>query len=188
MRSAYTDGQLLATPIPIYTYGLGSRNNLSGLDQLGESFFALMFMYQGKEKPFLESLMSGYYQTVDESIPRTEMAKRCASAPPEQRADTSVWKVIHKPRQWHGLKAVVLPLLQYLEWAQITWLITISTFFMFAIILAQIMFLDKRTGLAYIAFTVPAFYCSSILFFGGITYSVPLLPDHYIAGMRCGWP
>ncbi len=175
VASAYADGQLLASPIPFYTYGLGSRNNLSGIDQLGESFFALMFMYQGKERPFLESLLSGYYQTVDTNLPSTEMAKRCVAASPEQRADTSVWKVVYKPRQWHGLKAVVLPLLQYLEWSQITWLITISTFFLFALILAQIMFLDPKVGLAYIGFTVPAFYCSSVLFFGGITYSVSLL-------------
>jgi hypothetical protein len=175
VSGAYNDGQLLDTPIPFYTYGFSSRNNLSGVDQLGESFFVLLFMHQGqKDKRFLDGLMSNYYETV-EAIPKTAMARRCISATPEQLADRSVWKVMPKPRQWHGLKAVVMPLLESLDWSQITWLITISTFFVFAIILAQIMYLDKMTGLAYMAFSVCAFYGSSILFFGGITYSVSLL-------------
>ena len=176
VRSAFSDGQLLDSPIPFTQYGLGSRNNLSGMDQMGESFFALMFMHQGrKNKLFLNALMSDYYHSVDEDMSKPEMAKRCASSTQEQLADKSIWKVVHKPRQWHGLKAVVMPLLKYLQWAQISWLITLSTFFVFAIILAQIMFLDKRTGLAYIAFSLCGFYCSSILFFGGITYSMSLL-------------
>jgi len=175
IHSAYDDGQLLSAGIPPLKYGLGSRNNLSGMDQMGESLFARMFMYQGKENLFLEALLSGYYTTVNPHVPSMDIARQCVVSTPEQRANPSLWKVEYKPRLWHGIKAVMLPLLQYLDLSQISWLITISTFFLFALISTQVMFFDKKTGLAYIAFTASAFYCSSVLFFGGVTYSVPLL-------------
>jgi small basic protein len=44
------------------------------------------------------------------------------------------------------------------------WMIKITTFFAFVLLAVQVIFLGRRFGLAYIAFTLSAFYCSSIFF------------------------
>lgn len=176
IQSAYNDGQLLAKDeIPPFSRGLGSRDNLSGIDQLVESFYALMVMYQDKEHPWMNALNPGLYQTVDNKLSSVKMATSCISASQTSLNDPNVWTVQHKPRLWHGVKALLLFGFQYLELAQITWLIKISTFFAFAIIGSQIMYLNQQVGLAYMAYNLAAFYCSSIFFFGGVAYSVPLL-------------
>jgi len=93
-------------------------------------------------------------------------------APKTQLGDRTIWYIEHKPRFWHGVKALLLAGLKALHLSQIHWMIKITTFFAFAM---QVMFLDRRVGLAYIAFTLSAFYCSSVLFFGGVASSVPLM-------------
>jgi hypothetical protein len=174
IRSALGDGELLANLFPPSS-AVWTRDNLSGIDQSVESFYALMVMYRDKEHPLMNALNPGYYQAVDDGIPQTEQAKLCALASKEGLDDSAVWDVAYKPRFWHGVKAVLLSAFQYLELSQIHWMIKISTFFAFALIALQVMFIDRWVGLAYTAFTLSAFYCSSILFFGGVAYSVPLL-------------
>lgn len=175
IKFAYEDGQLLYSPIPFFFRGLASRDNLSGGDQMVESFYALMVMYKDNDKPWMNALNPGLYQRVGTKLSTTEMAKECASASVKTLNDSTIWKVDHKPRFWHGVKAMLLFGFKYLELSQITWLIKISTFFAFTLIALQTMYLDRRVGLAYSAFTFSAFYCSSVLFFGGVAYSVPLL-------------
>jgi hypothetical protein len=172
--SALEDGDLLPNLFPPST-AVWTRDNLSGIDQSIESFYALMVTYQDKENPWLNALNPGYYQAVDDEIPQSEEAKLCAMAAQNQLDNRTIWYIDHKPRFWHGVKALELFALQYLHLSQIHWLIKISTFFAFALLAVQVMFLDRQVGLAYIAFTFSAFYCSAVLFFGGVAYSVPLM-------------
>ena len=174
IENAYFNGDLLMSLFPP-SGGIWLRDNLSGIDQSVESFYALMFLYQDKEHPLMNALNPGLYQTVDEGFAFTEQAKLCADASPEGRNDPAVWTVAYKTRFWHGVKAVVLYAFRSLELSQIHWMIKISSFFAFALIALQVMYINRKVGLAYIPFTFSAFFCSSIMFFGGVAYSVPLV-------------
>jgi hypothetical protein len=174
IQAAFSDGELLINLFPPSS-AVWARDNLSGIDQSVESFYALMVLYKDHANPWMNALNPGYYQAVDDGIPQTEQAHLCAFASKESLDDPAVWEVAHKPRFWHGVKAIVLSAFKYLELSQIHWMIKISTFFAFALLALQVMFLDRKVGLAYTAFTLSAFYCSSIFFFGGVAYSVPLL-------------
>jgi hypothetical protein len=174
IMTAYDNGDLLANPFPP-SGGLASSDNLSGIDQMVESHYALMVMYKDKEHRMMNSLNPGFYKKVENNLPTSVQAKICAFASKETLDDPKVRGVDHKPRFWHGVKALLLCGLQYLQLSQMHWMIEISTFFAFSLIASQIMFLDRKVGLANTAFTLSAFYCSSILFFGGVAYSVPHL-------------
>ena len=156
IKSALGDGELLAILFPPSS-AVWTRDNLSGIDQSVESFYALMVLYQDKDHPWMNALNPGYYQAVDSEIPQTEQAKLCAFASKEGRDDLAVWDVAYKPRFWHGVKAVLLSAFKYLELSQIHWMIKISTFFAFALIALQVMYIDRKVGLAFTAFTLSAF-------------------------------
>jgi hypothetical protein len=174
IKAAFADGELLANIFPPST-AVWTRDNLSGIDQSVESFYALMVLYQDKDHPWMNALNPGYYQAVDNGIPMNEQAKLCALASNKGLDDLTTWDVGYKPRFWHGVKTVLLSAFKYKKLSQIHWMIKISTFFAFALIALQVMYINRQVGLAYTAFTLSAFYCSSILFFGGVAYSVPLL-------------
>jgi hypothetical protein len=185
IKSAIGDGELLANLFPPSS-AVWTRDNLSGIDQSVESFYALMVLYQDKDHPWMNALNPGYYQAVDSEIPQTEQAKLCAFASKKGLDDLAVWDVAYKPRFWHGVKAVLLSAFKYLELSQIHWMIKISTFFAFALIALQVMYIDRKVGLAYTAFTLSAFYCSSILFFGGGRLFCPSFEHSPVGGSMAG--
>lgn len=174
INAALDDGVLLPSPFPPSS-AVWARDNLNGIDQSIESFYALMVMYKDSHNPWMNAVNPGYYKAVNFEIPQTEEAHLCATVPRSVLDDPTTWHVEHKPRFWHGVKALLLFGLKDLHLSQIHWMIKITTFFAFALLALQVMFLDRRVGLAYIAFTLSAFYCSSVLFFGGVAYSVPLM-------------
>ena len=174
IRNAFDDGELLKSLFPA-AQNIWTRDNLSGLDQSVESFYALMIMYRDTDHPWRNAVNPGLYQAVDDGIPLTEQADLCSTAKEHALDDRAYWTIGYKPRFWHGVKAVLLAALPHIELSQLQWLIKISTFFAFAMIAVQVMFLDRAVGLAYTAFTFSAFYCSSVFFFGGVAYSVPLM-------------
>lgn len=177
IQAARLDGSLLASAYPPST-AAWTRDNLSGLDQSIEAFYALMVLYKDRESRLariVNALNPGHYQAVDDEIPQMEEANLAAFASKEELADRTTWKIAYKPRFWHGVKAVLLYWYRDYHLSQLYWMIKISTFFAFALFAMQVMFLDRQVGLAYGAFTLSAFFCSSVLFFGGVAYSVPLL-------------
>ena len=177
IQAARLDGSLLASAFPPSS-ALWTRDNLSGLDQSIEAFYALMVLYKNMDNRFariMNALNPGYYQAVDDGIPQMEEANLAAFATRDQLADRSTWKIAYKPRFWHGVKAVLLFWYRDYHLSQLYWMIQIGTFFAFALFAAQVMYLDRQVGLAYGAFAFSSFFCSSVLFFGGVAYSVPLL-------------
>ncbi len=177
IQAARLDGSLLASAFPPSS-AIWTRDNLSGLDQSIEAFYALMVLYKNMDNRLariINALNPGYYQAVDDDIPQMEEANLAAFASKDQLADRSTWKIAYKARFWHGVKAVLLFWYRDYHLSQLYWMIQISTFFAFALFAAQVMYLDRQVGLAHSAFTFSAFFCSSVLFFGGVAYSVPLL-------------
>ncbi len=174
INAALDDGVLLPNLYPPST-AVWTRDNLNGIDQSIESFYALMVMYKDSENRWMNAVNPGYYQAVDDEIPQSEEAHLAATVAKAELDNRALWYIEHKPRFWHGVKALLLAGLKDLHLSQIHWLIKITTFFAFALLAMQVMFLDRRVGLAYMAFTLSAFYCSSVLFFGGVAYSVPLM-------------
>jgi hypothetical protein len=172
-RGAFSDGILLTTEYPHFKF-LGSRDNLSGIDQYTECLYGLMLTYRNSASRWKNTLNPGYYQKNDESS-MCKQAVELVNSSINERNNPAIWSVVHKPRLWHGVKALTLTVISYFHLSQFHWFIKISTFFGFALISLQIMYLNRQIGLAYIAFTIFAFYCSSVMFFGGISYSVPLL-------------
>jgi hypothetical protein len=187
IQFAYKDGQLLLDAIPFFSRGLASTANLAGSDQMVESLYARMVMYRDRDNRLMNALNPGIYQKVGAYISSTETAKQCALSPAEALDDPTIWTADHKPRFWHGVKAMLLLGFKYMHLSQITWLIKISTFFAFALVALQVMYIDRQVGLAYSAFTLSAFYCSSVFFFGGVAYSVPLLSTALWAALWLGF-
>jgi hypothetical protein len=132
-------------------------------------------MCKDTKNRWMNAVNPGYYQAVDDEIPQSEEAHLAATIGKAELDNRGIWYIEHKPRSWHGVKALLLVGLKDLHLSQIHWMIKITTFFAFALLAMQVMFLDRRVGLAYIAFTLSAFYCSAVLFFGGVAYSVPLM-------------
>jgi hypothetical protein len=173
LKTAFDDGVLLTYGYPHYR-NYTSRDNLSGLDQGAECFYVQMIMYQEKGNPRSNSLNPGYYSIGN-------MDFNCAAVPnlltgtPVQLNDRSGWQIAHKPRLWHGVKALLLTALPSLHYSQITWLIKLTTFCGLGLFAMLVVAANRQVGLAYIPFVLSGYYCSSILFFGGVVYSVPLM-------------
>jgi hypothetical protein len=172
-QGAFSDGILLTTEYPHFRF-LGSRDNLSGIDQFTECFYALMLPYRNNTSRWSNALNPGFYHD-NENPSMCQQAKKLANSSLDERKNPNIWPVDHKPRLWHGVKALTLTAISFFHLSQLHWVIKISTFLGFALISLQIMYLNRQIGLAYIGFTITAFYCSSVMFFGGISYSVPLL-------------
>lgn len=172
-RSAFDDGAILKMDYPYYKW-VCSRDNLAGLDQFTECFYVLMTMYSSHNSNWQDSLMGRYYAQKN-NAPTCEQAYRVVNTPPEELNNEKLWEIKQKPRLWHGVKAVLSSMLPYFHLSQIHWLIKISTFWGLALIGCQVMYFEKKLGAAFILYTFTAFYCSSILFFGGVAYSVPFL-------------
>jgi hypothetical protein len=173
IRTAFADGVLLSYGYP-HLKNFTSRDNLSGLDQGAECFYVQMIMYREKGNPRSNSLNPGYYSTGKSDF-NCAAAKMLVTGTPEQLDDRSVWQVAYKPRLWHGVKAVLLTALPFLHYSQITWLIQLTTFCSLALFAMLVVAANRQVGLAYIPFVLSAYYCSSILFFGGVVYSLPFM-------------
>ncbi len=173
IQAAFADGVLLRYGSP-HIKNVVSRDNLSGLDQGAECFYIQMIMYKEKGNPRSNALNPGYYSS-DEGDFFCPAAENLLQGTPAERDDRSIWKIAHKPRLWHGVKAVLLTALPSLHYSQLTWMIKLTTFCGLALFAMLVVAANRRVGLAYIPFVLSAFYCSSILFFGGVVYSVPLM-------------
>ncbi len=174
IRSAFDDGVLLSYGYPHFR-SFTSRDNLSGLDQGAECFYVKMIMYHEKGAGRINALNPGYYSTGASDDFNCAAAENLVRGPAEQLDDRSVWQVAYKPRLWHGVKAVLLSALPYLHYSQITWLIQLTTFCSLALFAMLVVATNRQVGLAYIPFVLSGYYCSSILFFGGVVYSMPFM-------------
>lgn len=173
IRAAFADGVLLSYGYPHFK-NMASRDNLSGLDQGAECFYVHMITYREKGDPRSNALNPGYY-SAGKSDFNCAAAVKLVTGTPEQLDDRSVWQVGHKPRLWHGVKAVLLSALPLLHYSQITWLIQLTTFCSLALFAMLVVAANRLVGLAYIPFVLSAYFCSSILFFGGVVYSIPFM-------------
>ncbi len=173
IRTAFDDGVLLSYGYP-HLKNFISRDNLSGLDQGAECFYVQMIMYREKGDPRSNALNPGYYSQGDSDF-NCATAENLVTGTPERLNDRSVWQVAYKPRLWHGVKAVLLTALPFLHYSQITWLIQLTTFCSLALFAMLVVAANRQVGLAFIPFVLSGYYCSSILFFGGVVYSMPLM-------------
>jgi hypothetical protein len=173
IRTAFDDGVLLKYGYPHFKNPT-SRDNLSGLDQGAECFYIQMIMYREKGDPRSNALNPGYYSKGDSDF-NCAAAHNLVTGTPERLDDRSVWQVAHKPRLWHGVKAVLLTALPFLSYSQITWIIELTTFCSLALFAILVVAANRQVGLAYIPFVLSGYYCSSILFFGGVVYSMPFM-------------
>ncbi len=172
-QDSFAQGTLLKVDYPALIF-VGSRNNLDGLDQYTECFYAIMSTYQGEKNSWENALNPGFYGKKGDP-PMCSQAFELISKYSKGTPPGTDWEIRHKPRLWHGVKAVLQTWFRYYHLSQLHWLIKLSTLFGFAVIGMLVMCHDRLLGFAFLAFTFSAFFCSSVLFFGGVAYSIPLL-------------
>lgn len=173
ITAAFQDGALLFYGYP-HLKNPYSRDNLSGLDQGAECFYVHMIMFREKLKKRINGLNPGYYSSGGGEF-NCIAAHTLVQSSATQLEDPSQWQIAHKPRLWHGVKAALLSALPSLQYAQLTWLIQLTTFFGFALFSMLVVATNRQVGFAYLPFVFSAYYCSSILFFGGVVYAIPLM-------------
>jgi hypothetical protein len=173
LQAAFDDGLLLRYGYPHLVNPI-SRDNLSGLDGGAECFYVQMVLYDEEGHRRLSSLNPGYYKS-DAGDFNCPAAENLIKASKEQQEDRSLWQIAHKPRLWHGVKALLLNALPRMHYSQLGWLIQLTTFFGLALFAVLVVAANRQVGFAYLPFVFSAYYCSAILFFGGVVYSTPLM-------------
>lgn len=173
LQSAFNDGVLLRYGYP-HLLNPVSRDNLSGLDGGAECFYIGMVLYHDGENRRSSALNPGYYSAGGDDF-NCSVAENLVQASKEQQDDRSLWQIAHKPRLWHGVKALLLSALPRMHYSQLSWMIQLTTFCGLALFAVLVVAANRQVGLAYMPFVFSAYYCSAVLFFGGVVYSTPLM-------------